>query len=357
MAVGSNNLRLSETISDQPVVSIVIPTRNRCALLQETVASVLAQTFSRWELIVIDDASDDETPAYLSGLHDRRLTAIRLEQHAERSAARNRGLERAAGEFILFLDDDDLLEAAAVQTHLNAFKKYPAAVAAIGGFIKFNAEGVRMTVKIVRRRYNRDLWPDVLLGWSPACGQCLFRTAAMRQVNGWDTNYNICEDHELWLRLARLGPAVLLPEVVYRSRTHSGQWRPPQRNVQKLMNEMRERAVKKIAGEERKPAERILAARNCRRIATRHYRSAENFKALRAYLKVIRLVPGVLGSPLLRPRLLAPMMKCLVGGEAVFLRLQRLAGRKKADYSVRAIVKSSAGRTPLTTPMLHEEEN
>jgi glycosyltransferase involved in cell wall biosynthesis len=90
-----------------PDVSVVIPTRDRLAYLKEAVASVRAQTFGRWELLIVDDASEDETPDWLGSLEDPHIRVIRLDQHVHRAAARNRGLDLAAGEYVIFLDDDD----------------------------------------------------------------------------------------------------------------------------------------------------------------------------------------------------------------------------------------------------------
>ena len=329
-----------------PLISIVIPTRNRRALLAETIGSILAQTLANWELIVVDDASEDDTFAYVSGLGDRRVKVIRLAQHAERSAARNIGLDLAKGEFILFLDDDDLLLESGLQTHVEAFARHPAAIASVGNFVQFDERGARLLMKFVRRRHERNLWPDILLGWSPACGRCLFRTPAVKSVQGWNTTYNICEDHELWLRLSRLGPVVLLPETVYMYRVHRGQWRPPKRQMQKLLTAMRERAVQQMHGNERQLAERILAARDQSRLAMRQYRGAENFGALVSFLKVVRLFPAILGSPMMGPKLRRRMMRCLIGGEPVVQWWRRLTDRK-IDYSVRSVQRSSKGRIHL----------
>ncbi len=92
------------------LISIVTPTHNRCGWLKEMVASVFAQTIGSWELIIVDDASTDETWSWLQGLGDARVRKIRLAQHAERSKARNLGLQGAKGRLILFLDDDLLLK-------------------------------------------------------------------------------------------------------------------------------------------------------------------------------------------------------------------------------------------------------
>jgi len=333
-------------VANDPTISIVIPTRNRRALLAETIASVLAQTFANWELIVVDDASEDDTFSYVSRFEDKRIKVIRLAQQAERSAARNTGLDLAKGEFILFFDDDDLLPEAGLQTHIDAFGRYPSAIASVGSYVQFDERGAHQTVKFVRRRCEHNLWPDILMGWSPACGRCLFRTSAVKAAEGWNATYNICEDHELWLRLSRVGPAVLLPDIAYMYRVHGGQWRPPRLQTRKLLTRMRERAVQQMHGNERQLAERILAARKQRRLATDQYRNAENFRALFSYLKAVRMFPGMLGSPLMRPLLFRRIRRCLAGGKPVVDWWWRVTKRKNI-HSTRSIVRSADGRTHL----------
>ena len=95
--------------TDEPLVSVVIPTRNRLSLLKQSVASVMVQTLSRSEVVVVDDASTDGTAEWLLAQPTERLTAIILEKNVERGAARNLGLEKSQAPFVLFLDDDDLL--------------------------------------------------------------------------------------------------------------------------------------------------------------------------------------------------------------------------------------------------------
>lgn len=91
----------------QPRISVVLPTYNRAALLPRAVAGVLNQTHRNLELIVVDDASSDDTPVVLRRIDDDRLTVIRLDHNAGAPAARNRGIEAARGEFVAFQDSDD----------------------------------------------------------------------------------------------------------------------------------------------------------------------------------------------------------------------------------------------------------
>lgn len=104
-------------------VSVIIPTYNRSALLVEAVDSVLAQTHSVHEIVVVDDGSDEPHRSALEALA-RRSPLIRihaLPRHGERSRARNEGLAKATGEYVLFLDDDDLLDAGVIASAVRAF--------------------------------------------------------------------------------------------------------------------------------------------------------------------------------------------------------------------------------------------
>ena len=319
------------------MVSVVIPTHNRCPLLKEAVASVFAQTFEDWELIIVDDGSKDDTWAWLQGHRDERVRTIRLANNPGVCVARNTGLQAAKGQFIQYLDDDDLLIESALQTHIEALEKFPAAIGSVGGYIMFD-EHAHRRVRIVRRKTIRDIWQDFLFGWVATACQCLFRTHSVRAVGGWNEAYVKATDHELWSRLGRLGPVVLLPEFVLRYRVHEGQWSP--RNLWQIMNDTREEAVRQIPEEEREPASRTLRARALNQTAFDHFLRARAAKALIFYAKTLLVMPRLLLSPLTRPMILAPMAKCLGGkvglraGRYLAGRVRRMRHRSEIDDSV-----------------------
>src|SRR4030095_14404386 len=88
-------------------VSVVVPTRNRSALLSRTLRSALRQERGDFEVIVVDEASNDDTPALLSALDDHRVRVLRHEIPRGLSSARNHGAEDARGEWLAFLDGGD----------------------------------------------------------------------------------------------------------------------------------------------------------------------------------------------------------------------------------------------------------
>lgn len=106
-------------LNSNPFFTIVIPTYNRVHLLSKAIESVIAQTYSNWELIVVDDGSTDSTQQLISKFskNDNRIRYI-YQENAERSAARNNGILHAKGEFVCFLDSDDYY----LPNHLNNLK-------------------------------------------------------------------------------------------------------------------------------------------------------------------------------------------------------------------------------------------
>src|SRR6266446_6353562 len=96
------------TLSETPLVTVVIPTWNRLPLLEEAVASVIVQTHSYWELIVVDDGSTDGTADRLRAFGDRRVRVVVLRHIGNIGRLRNIGAAAGSGEFIAFLDSDDV---------------------------------------------------------------------------------------------------------------------------------------------------------------------------------------------------------------------------------------------------------
>jgi glycosyltransferase involved in cell wall biosynthesis len=300
----------------RPELTVVIPTRNRLPMLQEALASLMQQGFERWEAVVVDDASDDDTWAWLSAQRDPRVRPLRQPRPSERASARNAGMAAARSELLLFLDDDDRLPPRALETHVEALRAYPAAVASMGGYARFGEDQPEPDeVPIVARRTQWEIWPDVLFGWVAVSGQCVLRASALKACDGWDGSRIPIEDHVLLLRLTRLGAVALLPEIVLLYRVHPGQWRPA--NLEEMMAEVREESARGVAGEEREAAFRILQGRELSREGHRRYQAGRRLAALALYARAYRMLPSVRRSPLTRAQLPLGMLKCLVGSRAV----------------------------------------
>ena len=122
------------TLATAPLVSVITPTRNRATVLPRAIASVLAQTYPNWELVIVDDASDDETAGVLASLSDPRIRPLRIE-HAGCNAARNAGLDAARGELIAYLDDDNTMHPGWLKSVVWGFEQRPEAAVLYGAIV------------------------------------------------------------------------------------------------------------------------------------------------------------------------------------------------------------------------------
>ena len=298
-----------------PLISVVIATRDRRELLAEAVESVRRQTSCDWELLVVDDASRDGTPQWLANLRDERVRSFRLSEHSERSAARNRGLNEARGEFVMFLDDDDRLRPQALAYLVEHLRRDARAVASVGARLKFK-EGVyatrinhpvrpsRRLIWPTLRTTRKDIVPELLAGWgwSAISGQTLYRTDAVRRAGGYPENVVVVEDRALWLRVARLGAVVVLPEIVLEYRDHGGQWRPA--NLFEMRREVFADFIAELGPEERRRARRARAGGECLYRADAEFARAHYAAALWCYLKSCVIAPELFFSPLTAPAIM-----------------------------------------------------
>jgi glycosyltransferase involved in cell wall biosynthesis len=198
-------------------VSIIIPTYNRAVSLSKAIQSVLNQTWTDYELIVVDDGSTDDTAAVVAHIDDRRVHYLQSE-HVERSAARNIGLSAATGEFIAFLDDDDqfLPHRLAYQvTYLNAHREVD--VVASGIYLQREGES-RRTAWSVGRKDEEVTLPACFRGKRPSLFACLFHRSLLDRMDQWfDLDLILVEDVDFVLRLILTSKqrAMWLPGLIY----------------------------------------------------------------------------------------------------------------------------------------------
>jgi glycosyltransferase involved in cell wall biosynthesis len=339
--------------SQPPVVTVVIPTRNRFSLLKEAVASVEAQHDISWELVIVDDASDDGSAICAAELAGGTIRVVGLERHSERSHCRNVGLAEAHAEFVVFLDDDDRLLPGALRKLARTLSRYPRTAAAVGARIDFSQDGHRRRARHPRLvRWFID-WRHVVVGWGALPGQCMFRTSVVRGAGGWDERLLSVEEHELQLRLAGSSSLVLVPYAVLEYRVHSGQWRPI--DVAIIEEQIRLEFISKLSGAARWQGERLVAARKEWRRADSHFALAEYGPALAGYVRALKLAPGlILLSGATNTALVSQMTKATAGvilgrrASGLARRLLKLARhlrlRDPGARSATAVVRRSARR-------------
>ena len=203
-----------------PTVSVITPTYNRMGLLTEAIASVRAQTFPDWELIVVDDGSADETPRLLEAYarRDARIRPVR-QPNQGLSAARNAGLRVAKGEFVAFLDDDDLWLPEKLQVQV-AFMHARPELGMCYSSVHLLSSRTGTTWVIPRRPGTtyRDLFERNSIHVPTA----FVRRSCLDAVGHFNPQLRICQDFELWLRIARRYPIGFIDRPLASYRRHEG---------------------------------------------------------------------------------------------------------------------------------------
>jgi glycosyltransferase involved in cell wall biosynthesis len=111
-------------VPDGALVSVILATRNRSSLVGTAIRSVLAQTYPRWELLAVDDGSEDDTSAVLNSIGDDRIRSFQI-SHRGQATARNHALDRAAGDLITYIDDDNTMHPDWLRSVVWAFDNWP----------------------------------------------------------------------------------------------------------------------------------------------------------------------------------------------------------------------------------------
>ncbi len=200
-----------------PLISVVIPVYNGEKTIRETIESVLNQTFSDLEVIVINDGSQDSTLEIVLSIPDPRVKVFSY-PNANQSVSRNRGISQASGEYISFIDADDLWTPDKLEAQLRALQENPQAAVAyswtdcIDESRQFIRTGSHLTV-------NGDAYANLLvMNFLESGSNPLIRRQALAEVGGFEELLPPAEDWDMWLRLARRYHfvAVPSPQILYR---------------------------------------------------------------------------------------------------------------------------------------------
>jgi glycosyltransferase involved in cell wall biosynthesis len=184
-----------------PLFSVIIPTFNRAELLRQTLESVWRQTFADYEVIVVDDGSTDDTPAYLSTISER--VSIISQHNSGPGTSRNQGAERAHGEYLAFLDSDDLWFPWTLETVAELIAKHnqPALVSAKLVSFKDPSDLDAVTQTPTSAEVFGDYFASSDRDCFVGAGMTFVRSDTFREVGGFSSRQINLEDHDLILRL------------------------------------------------------------------------------------------------------------------------------------------------------------
>ena len=187
-----------------PPVTVLMTVYNGMAYLREALESVLKQTFVDFELLVIDDASTDGSPACVESFRDARIRLVRNSRNIGQAASLNKGISLASSPFIARLDQDDLCLPDRLAAQISFLKEH-AECAAVGSWLYWIDSKGRKTGVAGLRIHDFGSLLGILLGRATplAHSTALFRRDIVEGMGGYDETFAPCEDYDLWCRLAR----------------------------------------------------------------------------------------------------------------------------------------------------------
>jgi len=195
-----------------PTISLVIPAYNVERTILETIESVQQQTFSAFEIIVINDGSTDRTLELLESVNDERLKVFSYE-NGGLPVARNRGISHATGEFIAFLDADDLWTPDKLELQLAALQQHPEAGVAYSWTCDFIDGQKEIHHRYEPVRFEGNILPELLIrNFLNSGSNPLIRREAIQSVGEFDPTLRSCEDWDFYLRLAAKWKFVVVPK-------------------------------------------------------------------------------------------------------------------------------------------------
>lgn len=216
--------------NNQPLVSVVISTYNIEKYIESTLLSVINQTYQNLEILIIDDSSTDSTLKIIERLaaSDDRIKYIKINHTGEPAIPRNIGIREAAGEFIAFLDHDDIWVKNKLEQQIKYFKKFPDAVFIYSASVSFGDVNIfsplyEVLPLIFRAAKSKD---DLIkIGNTITCSSVIVKAKYLKMTGGFDEDPKLrgIDDYDLWIRLSEQGNFYFVPRIHVKYRIHSFQ--------------------------------------------------------------------------------------------------------------------------------------
>lgn len=331
----------------RPIASIVMPAYNTAPWAEAAVRSVVSQTFRDWELVVVDDGSTDGTAAIVRGIADARIRII-SQDHLGTSAARNAGMKATSGEYVGFLDSDDLWLPEMLERHIALLRQRPEVDLAFC-WSEIIDEAGATTRRLQKATAGRTSFEDILTTGAISNGSCVVaRRQALENAGLFDTNLRAATDFDMWLRIAllRAHNAWCIPEMLTQYRRRPGQttkdWRTSQVHTDKVFLKMRQ-AAPATPGVVWRRAE----ATNSRCFAFMAYESGECASAAGLLVRGIARAPWFMMTDARAWSLASAVAARIMLPETIFQRVRLLWASTNKLSSGRLSSNSTSGKSPF----------
>ena len=184
-------------------INVIIPTFNRFSVLSRAIESVLKQTYKNFDLTIVDDGSTDDSYSLVKTyFDDKRVHYIRTDNRGV-SAARNLGVCLTRGEFVSFLDSDDEWLEDKLEKQIDLLKEQPE-LKCIHGEEIWIRNGKRVNKKKIHQKFGGSVFEKCLDLCFISPSSVLIKRDLYKEMNGFDEDYAVCEDYDLWLKITSL---------------------------------------------------------------------------------------------------------------------------------------------------------
>ncbi|HRI45781.1 MAG TPA: glycosyltransferase family A protein [Ignavibacteriaceae bacterium] len=235
-------------MNTSPLVSVIITTYNSGKYIADTIKSVLKQTYQKFEIIIVDDGSTDDTKSVVENMikSEKKISFHQIEHAGRPSVTRNVGIKLAKGEYIAFLDGDDLWTTNKLAVQMEVANNNPKSILFYSMSLTFGEvnifspfyEVLPLLSKAARTRTEL-----ITKGNSIPTSTVLILKEKLIEVNYFDEDPQLkIEDYDLWIRLGELGDYHFIPRIHCLYRVHqnqfSGSWKTKQKNVDYLSDKL-----------------------------------------------------------------------------------------------------------------------
>jgi glycosyltransferase involved in cell wall biosynthesis len=269
-----------------PQVSVIIPTCNRALFLRAAIESVLNQTFQDFEIIVVDDASNDETAETVRSLADGRIRYLRHERKKGQGATRNAGIRDARGEYIALLDDDDEWLPTKLQKQVALLDALPNQVGLIyTGFFRIDASSKRVLSEVLPKERGNVFHALCRGNWIGTCSTVLLRRSCFDNAGLFDEDLASGADYDLWLRISKEFEVDFINEPLVFYNVHNNRISTNYESLTSGLEAQLRKHDTALARNKRTHSERYLS------LGVLYCYQGQLVKGRQAFLKAIRLFP------------------------------------------------------------------
>lgn len=210
-------------MKNKPLVSVIMNCYNYAHYIDQSVPTVLAQTYQNWEIIFWDNQSKDSSAEVLKKYSDPRIKYFYADEFLPLGQARNKAIEKASGEFIAFLDIDDLWLPEKLEKQIPYFEN-PKVGLVISDTIFFNENSERQIYKN-NPPPTGNVFRELLSAYFISLETAVIRRSALDTLDHWfDTRFNMIEEMDLFIRIAYQYELAFAPEVLAKWRIHKTSW-------------------------------------------------------------------------------------------------------------------------------------